>query len=110
MTRIVHICEGFVGGLCTHLCTILPPLVDEGFDTTLVVSLRRSSVDVAMRIARLRQSGVTVHVIPMSRGIHPFQDLRSLVSLSRLLSKNRFDIVHTHGSKAGALGRVVAAG
>ena len=109
MTRIVHICEGFVGGLCTHLCTILPALVDEGFDTTLVVSLRRSFVDAAMRIAGLRDRGVTVHVIPMSRGIHPLHDLRSFARLSQLLSRHRFDIVHTHGSKAGALGRVVAA-
>ncbi len=108
MIRVAHICEGFVGGLCTHLCIILPRLVAEGFDITLIVSLARSSPDAGARVAELRRSGVAVRIMPMLRGIHPFEDVRSLLALSRALSKAPFDIVHTHGSKAGALGRVAA--
>ncbi len=108
MIRIAHICEGFVGGLCTHLCIILPRLVARGFDITLIVSLGRSSPDVDARVAELRRSGVEVRIMPMLRGIRPLKDVRSLLAICGVLSHAPFDIVHTHGSKAGALGRVAA--
>lgn len=108
MIKIAHICEGFLGGVCTHLCAILPRLVHQGFDITLIVSLGRSSPDAEARLAALRRDGVKVDIVPMRRGIRPLEDLRSLVALSLLLSRGRFDIVHTHGSKAGALGRIAA--
>lgn len=109
MIKVAHISEGLIGGICTHLCAILPSLVRNGFDVTLIVSLGRSDPDAGARIEELRRQGVKVHVISMLRGIHPLQDARALYMLSRLLSGNQFDIVHTHGSKAGALGRVAAA-
>jgi glycosyltransferase involved in cell wall biosynthesis len=108
MIRIAHISEAFVGGICTHLCTILPRLARDGFEVTLIVSLSRSSPDAGTRIDELRRQGVTVHVLPMRRGIHPWEDARAFLALSQRLSRARFDIVHTHGSKAGALGRLAA--
>lgn len=108
MIKVVHICEGFVGGMRTHLCAILPELVGKGLDVTLVVSLGRSAPDVGARITELRGRGVKVCFIPMLRGIHPPADARALLAILRLLSRQRFDAVHTHGSKAGALGRVAA--
>jgi glycosyltransferase involved in cell wall biosynthesis len=109
MIKVAHISEGLIGGICTHLCAILPSLVENGFDVTLIVSLGRSDPDAGARMEELRRHGVKVHVIPMLRGIHPLQDARALHILVRLLSRHRFDIVHTHGSKAGALGRIAAA-
>lgn len=108
MIRIAHISEAFVGGICTHLCTILPSLVRDGFEVTLIVSLGRSSPDAGTRLDELRRQGITVQVLPMRRGIHPWADARSCLTLSQWLSHARFDIVHTHGSKAGALGRLAA--
>jgi glycosyltransferase involved in cell wall biosynthesis len=52
-----------------------------------------------------------VKVIPLSsmiRNIHPGQDLRALLSLVRLILKERPSIVHTHSSKGGILGRLAA--
>lgn len=43
--------------------------------------------------------------------IRPISPLRDLVALARLyffMKKNKFDIVHTHTSKAGILGRIAA--
>lgn len=106
--KIVHILEGFVGGLRTYVCTVLPQLAQNGFDITLICSLNRCCPDASERISELRNSGVTVHIIPMYRQVNPLKDVRSLVIILRLLLNNRFDIVHTHCSKAGALGRIAA--
>jgi len=44
----------------------------------------------------------------MVRAIRPFQDLRATWSLLRLMHRRRYDIVHTHSTKAGVVGRVAA--
>jgi glycosyltransferase involved in cell wall biosynthesis len=104
--RIVHILEGFLGGTSTYISMVLPQLVRQGFDVTLIGSTNRCSPDAAARLSELRKNGVTVHIIPMHREINPLRDIRSFIGIYRLLLKNNFDIIHTHCSKAGALGRV----
>ena len=42
------------------------------------------------------------------RQVNPFHDSRCLLELVRLLKEIRPDIVHTHSSKAGILGRLAA--
>ena len=51
-----------------------------------------------------------LRVIPldMYREIRPLQDLRAFLRLYRILRKEKWDIVHTHSSKAGFLGRIAA--
>lgn len=81
-------------------------------------------------VARELERGYEVHVAvgtdglrrdfpPRSR-LHPLPDLirdvsaaadrRALDSLRALIGANRFDVVHTHQSKAGVLGRIAARG
>jgi glycosyltransferase involved in cell wall biosynthesis len=45
----------------------------------------------------------------LQREVSPLRDLRALLKLSKHLSRLKPDIVHTHTSKAGALGRLAAA-
>lgn len=52
---------------------------------------------------------VEFHQVPsLVRAIRPWQDLRALITLTRLLRKLKPTIVHTHSSKAGILGRWAA--
>ena len=49
------------------------------------------------------------HVEPaLRRSIHPVRDARALDRLTALMKEAQPDIVHTHASKAGALGRIAA--
>ncbi|HEY7678766.1 MAG TPA: glycosyltransferase [Candidatus Methylomirabilis sp.] len=49
-----------------------------------------------------------VEVPALCRNAAPLRDARALLALTRLLRRGRFDIVHTHTSKAGFLGRLAA--
>ena len=53
-----------------------------------------------------RESGATlVEVGPMRRAVLPVHDLRCYRALRRLIRQIEPDVVHTHSSKAGVLGR-----
>ena len=48
-------------------------------------------------------------LVPMTRKITPFQDLKCLLKLYRIIRKEKPAIVHTHTPKAGLLGMMAAA-
>lgn len=54
-----------------------------------------------------RAAGLGVVLEPSLRSpISPVHDVRALRRLTNLFARNRFDVVHTHSAKAGALGRL----
>lgn len=60
-------------------------------------------------LRRLEKESIRYHLLPsLVRHISPWSDLTTLWSLIRLLKQERPDIVHTHTSKAGVLGRLAA--
>jgi glycosyltransferase involved in cell wall biosynthesis len=59
---------------------------------------------------RARTSGVDLRIIPqLRRALHPLRDWSSYREMVRLLREFRPQIVHTHSSKAGILGRWASA-
>jgi glycosyltransferase involved in cell wall biosynthesis len=58
---------------------------------------------------KLNKIGVRVHLVPhLERSISPIQDFRAYMALRAFFFKERPDIVHTHSSKTGVLGRFAA--
>jgi glycosyltransferase involved in cell wall biosynthesis len=76
-------------------------LQQEGLDMTLAAT----EGDFAQNI---RAAGLKFVNMPISRRIAPFDDLVSLIKLYRFIKQEGFQIVHTHTSKAGFLGRLAA--
>ncbi len=59
---------------------------------------------------RARAKGLDLRIIPeMQRSLHPLRDWASYRKIVALLREIRPQIVHTHSSKAGILGRAAAA-
>src|ERR1700722_6010546 len=59
---------------------------------------------------RARAGGLNLRIVPeMQRSIHPIRDWSSYRNLRKLLRDLQPQIVHTHSSKAGILGRAAAA-
>lgn len=88
----------FVGLLCRHLRS-------QGHSTTVVAG-RLSAGEGDMSYA---VEGCDVVRVPsLRREIHPVDDLLALWSLVRLFRRERPDVVHTHLTKAGFLGRLAA--
>jgi glycosyltransferase involved in cell wall biosynthesis len=59
-------------------------------------------------IADLERQGFTVRIFPFPYEIRPLQDALALIRLWGFFRKHRYDVVHTHTSKAGILGRAAA--
>lgn len=52
--------------------------------------------------------GKVISVEALKREIDPLVDLAALGSLLTIFAREKFDVVHTHTAKAGALGRIAA--
>lgn len=60
-------------------------------------------------IEEVRQRGIPLTILPeLRREISPLNDLRAVQKLRVLMVNGRYQIVHTHSSKAGVLGRWAA--
>ncbi|PZX53876.1 glycosyltransferase involved in cell wall biosynthesis [Algoriphagus ratkowskyi] len=75
---------------------------DQGWDVLMVSADGRELPHV------IKVEGGRHKIIPFTRKITPFQDLKCLWLLYQLIKKERPDIVHTHTPKAGLLGMIAA--
>ncbi|MHC4943498.1 MAG: glycosyltransferase family 4 protein [Planctomycetota bacterium] len=105
--KILQIMECTIGGTRRHLRELSSGLAKRGHEVTAICSAER---DPTFRndMEQMREAGVEVIELPMVRSIAPGRDLRHFFFLCRFLRKRQFDIIHTHSSKAGVLGRAAA--
>lgn len=107
LIRVVEILEAADGGTRTHLLHILNGLDHRRFGLSCILSAERYP-GIRDDAERLRARGIDVYEIPMVREVSPLRDSKAFFQIRRLLRQLRPDIVHTHASKAGALGRPAA--
>lgn len=97
-----------IGGPARHVVILSSRLNTGAFETLLVSGMVKEYEGDMSYLAG--EYGVAARVIrSLGREITPLDDLRSFITLLGIMRSFRPDIVHTHASKAGALGRAAAA-
>ena len=105
--KIVYVLEATSGGTRRHLTQILTHLDLDKFEPVLFCAVKRDPAFLN-DIAKFKARGIKVEVFPMTREISPFADLWSIFQMTRAVRREKPDIVHTHSSKAGFIGRLAA--
>ncbi len=105
--KICYVLEATIGGTRTHLNLLVKYLDQKTFDISVVCSALRETM-FQCDMLKMMQKGIHIFEIDMVRHIHPIKDIKSSIKILHHFLKNRYDIVHTHSSKAGVLGRLMA--
>lgn len=99
--------EATIGGTRRHLLDAVLAQRGLGLSVAVVAAAERMPA-VRGDFERMRAAGAAVEELPMQRAIRPFTDWRHMRALERALRRWRPDVVHTHSSKAGVLGRMAS--
>jgi glycosyltransferase involved in cell wall biosynthesis len=102
--RVLHVMECTIGGARRHITEVARGQRAAGLEVHLVVSAERQP-DFREDLAQLAQEGVAVLELPMVRPVRPGLDLAHARKLAQHLRAVRPDVVHSHSSKGGVLGR-----
>lgn len=95
------------GGSALDTITTVDRLRNHNFQTALAFGQTHDPEGSVRDLLAQRQIAC-FHLPYLVRNPSPWQDLRALRGLKRLLNNERYDLVHTHTSKAGTLGRLAA--
>jgi glycosyltransferase involved in cell wall biosynthesis len=104
--KLVRIIGRMNGGGPARQVAYLHRALRGAFDTRLIVGAIEDG-EQDMRYLLPDSTGV-IAVPSMSRSVKGWSDLVSLVRITRILLREKPDIVHTHTAKAGVLGRIAA--
>lgn len=96
------------GGLADTVLKLCSGLQEAGYNVSCVTGLTRSPHPEFLAYQKKRNFPI-IKIDELRRAIHPYFDLMALWKLIRIIGEVKPDIVHTHSSKAGILGRLAAA-
>ena len=103
MRRCLLLFDAPDGGVAEHVMRLALGLPERGWEPWMV------GPESAAIYELLRPTGIPITRLPFRPGYgHPLDDARVLRDLIGLMRHSRFDLVHTHSPKAGAVGRVIA--
>lgn len=107
MPKVLRIINRFNLGGPTYNAAYLTKYMSEEFQTMLIGGEKDESEDSSQFI--VRELGIEPVVISeMRRSINPLHDIAAFRKIKSIINTFKPDIVHTHASKAGTLGRLAA--
>jgi glycosyltransferase involved in cell wall biosynthesis len=105
--KVLRIINRFNIGGPTYNATFLTRFLSDDFETLLIGGLPEKGESDSLHI--LEEYGVEPILLPeMKRKPNFFSDRKALIKIKDIIAEYKPDIVHTHASKAGALGRKAA--
>lgn len=107
--RILQIVEAILAGTGRYVSLLTTGLDQNQFHIEVACPLRRQqSFGEDGFVAGIQNAGYKVWPVLLRRDLHPLYDPLAFQQLLSILRSSKPDIVHTHSSKAGFLGRLAA--
>ncbi len=107
MYKILRIHNRLIVGGPSHNVTLLTAYLSPEFETRLLVGKKDPAEKDAAYIAQ-RLGLKPIEIAEMRRSILPFNDIIAYFKIKKIIREFKPDIVHTHASKSGAIGRLAA--
>jgi glycosyltransferase involved in cell wall biosynthesis len=108
--RVLHLVEATIAGVRSHVQALALGMTGQGYDISVACPPRRQrDYGEDEFVGELRQAGIDVITLPLQREIAAGPDARALSATVALLRRGSYDLVHTHSSKAGFVGRIAGA-
>lgn len=105
--KILRIVNRFNLGGITYNVTYLSRFLPANYETKLIGGPEEKFEQNSLYIPN--QFGIEPEIIlEMRRSINPLQDLKAYFKIKEIIKNYKPDIVHTHASKAGFIGRLAA--
>jgi len=106
--RVLHLITRLDrGGSAENTVLTVSGLDKDRFETILATGKTTRLTPRASQLG-LEKGRDWIGIPQLVRDIHPLKDVQAFIRLLSIIHKGRFDIVHTHSSKAGILGRLAA--
>ena len=107
MPKILRIINRFNLGGISYNVSYLSKFLPEEFETLLIGGPEEEGEQSSLYIPH--SLGLDPQIIPeLRRSINPFGDYLAYKKIKKIIKEFKPDIVHTHASKAGAIGRLAA--
>ncbi|MEO6721316.1 MAG: glycosyltransferase [Ferruginibacter sp.] len=106
MYKILRIHNRLIVGGPSLNVTLLTTQLGPEFETQLVVGKRDPYEKDANYVKQL--GIIPIEIREMRRSILPINDIRAYFKIKKIIKEFKPDIVHTHASKSGAIGRLAA--
>ena len=106
--RVLHVITRLIVGGAQENTMLTAALLDPGRYVVDVASGPQTGSEGSL-IPEVRARGIHLTILPsLVRQVHPLKDAAALVALTRMIRRGQYEVVHTHSSKAGILGRWAA--
>ena len=106
--KICHvITRMIVGGAQENTLLTIKGHIEKGHEVVLVTGFSPGREGELLKNVEMPPFPI-VEIPEMVREISPLKDLKALSRLREYFKREKFDVVHTHSSKAGIIGRIAA--
>src|SRR5438046_668217 len=103
LLRILHVLEPPDGGVPRYVRSLTTGLIQRGHEISAIVSGRGP---ISSDLRNLGADVTCVDFVPEM--VAPVHDVRAVRQLVAVMRRRDWDVVHTHGNKAGVFARPIA--
>ena len=105
--KVVHVVTRMnTGGVAVLISELVTGMDSEKFEVHIITGSCSLGEEDYLQVRGIDLKQISIP--SMQRSLKPFQDLKAFIQIIYELKKLKPDIIHTHTSKAGLLGRVAA--